>query len=416
MDPVPAPEMRTRIILAFPLALAGCNLFTTPSDKPPQQLTSLPRELTADEKRVAGAANQFAFTLFRRLTEAQADENVFVSPLSVSFSLGMALNGASGSTLDQMRATLGFGAEELEAINQGYRGLMSLQAGLDPSTTFDVANSVWYREGFPFHQAYIDRVRAAFDAQVTGAPFTDATKDAVNRWVSDQTNGKITSIIEAIDPIDVMFLVNAIYFKGSWREQFDPAKTTPQLFRAKGGNQTVPMMTRPEETGKVGFRWTPDHTVGELSYGNGAFVMTIVMPNDTVSIEGLAASLDTARWSALTGNVAETEVGVQLPKFKVEYDRELNDDLIALGMVDAFSPLDARFAGMTPEQVFIAFVKHKAYVDVNEEGTEAAAVTATGMRATSAPPCLCVDRPFIFVIRERFSGTILFMGRIVRIP
>ena len=408
--------MKTRVLVALPLALAGCNLFTPPADDPPAQLTALPRPLTAEEQRVSGAANQFAFTLFRRLTAAQPNDNVFVSPLSVSFSLGMALNGASGSTLDQMRATLGFGAEELQAINQGYKGLLALEAGLDPTTTFDIANSVWYKEGFPFHQGYIDRVRAAFDAQVTGAPFTDATKNAVNQWVSDQTNGKITSIIDAIDPLDVMFLVNAIYFKGSWREQFDPAKTAPLTFRAQGGNQTVATMVRPDEEGHVRFRWTPERTIGELAYGNGAFVMTIVMPNDTFSIEGLAASLDTASWSAMVADMADTKFRVQLPKFRMEYSRELNDDLIALGMADAFSPNAARFAGMTPEQVYIAFVKHKSYVDVNEEGTEAAAVTATGMRATSLPPCLCVDRPFVFAIRERFSGTILFMGRILRIP
>jgi serine protease inhibitor len=398
------------------VTLSGCGLFTQPEDGPPAQLTALPRALTADEQRISLAANQFAFNLFRRLNAAQPNENVFVSPLSVSFSLGMAMNGASGSTLDQMRSTLGFGAAELEQINQGYQGLIALEAGLDESTTFDIANSVWYKQDFTVNQSFIDQVKAAFEADVTASPFDATTKTAVNDWVNAKTNGKIPTIIESINPLDVMFLVNAIYFKGSWREQFDPAKTRPMLFRGKSGEQSATTMVRDEGEGKLRFASSAAATVGELVYGNGAFVMTIVMPNDAYSIEALTAGLDTASWSALIGQMQERDFMVRLPKFTLSYERELKDDLIALGMEVPFSDIGADFSRMTPQQVYIAFVKHKTYVDVNEEGTEAAAVTNTGMRMVSMPPCLCVDRPFVFAIRERFSGTILFIGKIVNIP
>jgi serpin B len=402
------------LLLAF---ASACGLFTDPGGGgPPAQLTSLPRALTDEEIRVSRAANQFAFTLFERLSAAQPDDNVFVSPLSVSFSLGMAMNGASGSTFDQMRQTLGFGAAELAEINEGYEGLLGLQAGLDPSTTFQIANSVWYRQGFSVHQSFIDQVREAFDAEIREAPFTDATKDEVNAWVSGATNGKIPTVLDGISPDAVMFLINAIYFKGSWREQFDPAKTQPRSFTSKTGAQTVPMMIREDGQGKIRFAFNAQATIGELSYGNGAFVMTILMPNDASNIDALVAGLDTASWSALIGQMGETDYAVQLPKFKLEYERELKDDLMALGMEVPFSDSQADFSRMTPSQVFISFVKHKTYVDVHEEGTEAAAVTVTGVEVTSAPPCLCVDRPFVFAIRERFSGTILFMGKIVRIP
>ena len=394
--------------------VAACS--QDPPTGPTPQLTALPRALTADEQRVSSAANQFSFALFQRLNAAQPDDNVFVSPLSVSFSLGMAMNGASAATLDQMRATLGFGTTELAEINNGYRGLIALEAGLDPSTTFQIANSVWYRQGFPFQTSFIDQVREAFDAAVNASPFDAATVTAVNQWVNDKTNGKIPKILESISGDDVMFLINAIYFKGSWGEQFDPRLTVQSPFAAKDGGQTVPMMNRSAGSGTIRLSRSAEATVGELSYGNSAFVMTIVMPNEGGSIDQFAATLDAGRWDALLGAMQEGPYMVQLPKFRLTYGRTLNEDLQALGMVAPFDPNAADFSGMTSADVFISFVKHKTFVDVNEEGTEAAAVTATGIATTSMPPCLCVNRPFIFAIRERFSGTILFMGKMARIP
>jgi serpin B len=402
------------LFLAF---ASGCGLFTDPgTDGPPAQLTSLPRALSDDEVRISRAANHFAFTLFERLNAAQPDENVFVSPLSVSFSLGMAMNGTAGSSFDQMSQTLGFGAAELNEINDGYKGLLALEAGLDPSTTFQIANSVWYRQGFNVHQSFIDGVQSVFDAEVRASPFNEATKAEVNDWVSAATGGKIPTILDAIRSDDVMFLINAIYFKGSWREQFDPQKTRASTFNALGGAQSVPTMIRDEGQGKIRYTWHNQTLVGELSYGNGAFVMTIAVPTATLDINTFIAALDTSSWRSMLDGMQEVDYGVQLPKFKLEYERDLKNDLIALGMVDPFSDVEADFSRMTPDQVYISFVKHKTYVDVNEEGTEAAAVTNTGIRETSMPPCLCVDRPFVFAIRERFSGTIFFMGKIVRIP
>ncbi len=410
------PRAHAFIATVAAFAISGCGPFTQPSGRPSQQLTALPRELTTDEVRVSRAANQFAFTLFQRLNAAQPNVNVFVSPLSVSFSLGMAMNGAAGATLDDMRSTLGFGAAELAEINQGYRGLIALEGGLDPSTTFEIANSVWYRQGFSVNQSFIDQVKQTFDAEVAATPFDATTKTAVNNWVSTKTKGKIPTIVDEISSDDVMFLINAIYFKGSWREQFDPAKTQNLPFRGLSGERTLPTMAREEGSGKFRYTNTSSTTIGELPYGNGAFVMTVVMPTDASGIAALAAGLDTASWTALLAPMQEVSFAVQLPKFKLSYERELKDDLIALGMDVPFSESAADFSRMTPAQAFIAFVKHKTYVDVNEEGTEAAAVTNTGMRVTSLPPCFCVNRPFVFAIRERFSGTILFIGKIVDIP
>lgn len=396
---------------------AACSITDPPG--PPAQLTSLPRELTADEAQVSAAANQFGFTLLSRLSAQQPNDNVFVSPLSVSMSLGMAMNGASGTTLDQMRATLGFGAQTLAAINSGYRGLMALEAGLDPTTTFDIANSVWHRNTIPFHQSYLDVLKTSFNADARSSPFDASTVTAVNDWVSTRTNGRITRILDAIGPEHVMFLINAIYFKGSWRDGFDRAATHDAQFTTlDGSTQTVKMMSRKKGEGKIRHGFVNGTTAGELSYGNGAFVMTILVPEGDASVNAVAAALDTAQWRGYVGAMSEIEGDVMLPRFTIEYERELSDDLKALGMPVAFDRVRADFSGMSPmgAGMYIAFVKHKTFVRVDEEGTEAAAVTNTGIGIVSLPPGLRVTRPFIFVIRERFSGTILFMGKIVRIP
>ncbi len=405
----------TRPLLLLTLLVAACSPSTEPGGQPPQ-LSELPRALTADEARVARAANQFALTLFRRLGEAEAG-NVFVSPLSVSFSLGMAMNGADGTTLDEMRSTLGFGNAELAEINAGYRGLLALEHGLDPSTTFEIANSVWHRQTYAFKQSFLDQVRQTFDADVFPAPFDASTVARVNEWVNEKTNAKIPTILDQIAAENVMFLINAIYFKGSWREQFDPAQTRDGSFQSSTGQQTVKMMNRPQGSGTIRYAETDAATVGELTYGNGAFVMTIAMPHRGSDLGPLVAGLDTVGWNALLAPLQEQRFQVALPRFKFAYERELKDDLIALGMRTPFVDGQANFSGMSEaNNLVISFVKHKAFVDVNEEGTEAAAVTNTGISVVSMPPCLCVNRPFIFAIRERFSGTILFLGKIVRVP
>ena len=397
-------------------SLAACSDATGPTPA----LTSLPRELTTGERQVLRAGNEFSLSLFRQLAKAQPGKNVFVSPLSASMALGMTMNGARGTTLDAMRSTLGVGTGDLQQINAGYKGLIELLRGLDPSTTFQLANSIWYRNEFPVRQTFVDAVRAAFNAEVRGLDFNDPSSlTTINGWVNSNTQGKIPSILDAISPNDQMYLINAIYFKASWRTRFDPAKTRPGPFRASDGStQTVNMMHRDPTPGvrdKV-FSFPRLYTA-ELGYGNDAFAMTILLPERGANMDSVAAALTTDRWNEITGMLdasTGTVLGVTLPKFSLTYDRMLNDDLEALGMGIAFGA-GADFSGLSSSPVFISYVKQKAFVDVNESGTEAAAVTNVAL-AASTPPSLDVDRPFIFVIRDRFSGTILFMGKMNKIP
>jgi serine protease inhibitor len=387
---------------------------------PASTLTRLPRELTDGERQVLEAGNAFSLALFRRLATAQAGKNVFVSPLSASMALGMTMNGARGSTLDAMRTTLGFGTADLQQINAGYKGLIELLRGLDPSTTFELANSIWYRSGFPVRQSFIDAVKAAFSAEVRGLNFSDpGSLSVINGWVSANTQGKIPTILDAISSDDQMYLMNAIYFKASWRTRFDPAMTHPGTFQAgDGSTQTVNMMHRDPMPGVLNRVFSFPHLyTAELSYGNDAFGMTILLPERGANIDSMAAALTLDQWNAITAMLdgsLGTVLGVSLPKFSLTYERRLDEDLEALGMGIAFGD-GADFSGLSSASVSISEVKQKAFVDVNESGTEAAAVTNVVL-AASTPPSLDVDRPFIFVIRDRLSGTILFMGKMNRIP
>ena len=406
-------------VVTVGLALAACSTVTEPH-APPAELKALPRGLSSAELRLIDASNSFSFALWSKVSGAQPDKNVFISPLSASFSLGMTLNGAANQTFDQMRTALAVDGVAQQDINAGYKSLIALLTSLDPSVTMRIANSIWYRQSFPVNQSFSDAARSYFDAEVQGLDFTNVSGSlgAINDWVNQKTNGKIPKILESIDPADVMFLINALYFYGSWREKFDPSKTTDEVFTtAPGITQPMRLMHR---HGEMQYFESSSYQAVDLPYGNGAFVMTVLLPKAGTDIESLSTSLTETGWRSLASSFHSAEVELALPKFRLEYERTMNDDLSALGMVVPFEPNVADFTRMSPlgKQLYISFVKQNTFVNVDEEGTEAAAVTVTGIGATLAPAysVMRVDRPFLFVIRERLSGTVLFMGKVVRIP
>ncbi len=401
-------------------ALVGCSPPTDKSAGPPPLLEALPRSLTASESRLVAAGNQFGFDLLHRVRDETPDANLFLSPISASMALGMTLNGAAGTTLDSMRLALHLDGAPIEEINAGYRGLIDLLRGLDHSSDFRIANSIWGKTGFPFRPEFLTAGRVNFDAEIRAMDFSSpSTVDIINQWVNDKTGGKIPTILDAIDEGEIAFLINAIYFKGSWRVAFDPGDTHPGPFHSGDGTtQSVPTMTLAPRSLRYGA--TADGEVVELLYGNGAFVMTLVLPHRDRSLDQLLAGLDASRWAEWLGGVHGAEIGLTLPKFRLDYQRELKDDLSALGMRVAFDPTGradfSRMADLSPGVVYITRVTQKTFVNVNEEGTEAAAAPSVGMGVTSAPLTVTVDRPFFFAIRERLSGTILFLGQINRIP
>jgi serpin B len=373
-----------------------------------EPITELPRALSAVEQEILTSSNRFAFSLGRELVPASATENLFFSPLSASMLLGLLLNGADGQTYEQMKETLAFEGLTQQQINQGYSDLIDLLVTLDPSVTIDVGNSVWAQMGFPVAADFIDRVRTSFGAEIANVNFGDqATLPRINRWASDATNGRIESIFDALPPSTVMVLLNAIYFKASWSEQFDRSRTERAPFRRADGSTVTADLMYLEHTLPV--RHLPDVTLVELPYGGGAFSMVVALPDEGSSAADLAKRLTSEVWESWTAQLTPARVFVRLPRFELEWEKELNDALKRLGMLDAFGS-GADFRRLTPGGgVWLDLVKQKSFVKVDEEGTEAAAVTG-GVMVTSLPPEIRMDRPFVFVLRERLSGTILFLG------
>jgi serpin B len=379
--------------------------------------TALPRALTPAEQSVLDASNAFSFALWNRLTTAQLDTNIFVSPLSVSFVLGMAMNGANGTTFSEMASALQLGKTPVDSIDRGYRSLIALLTSLDPSTTMEIANSLWYRNGFPFNQSFLNDASTYFGAQVGGLNFDDvpAVLARVNGWASDNTHGRIPKVLDSVDPAAVMYLMNAIYFKGAWRERFDSAATHVDVFHGVGGDQRVPLMHR---DGLMSYAVTASYQAVDLAYGDSTFTMTILLPSAGNTVESVAASLTPTSWQTLVQSLHRAEVALDLPRVTLSWKRDLVGDMKSLGMHAAFDAAD--FSRMSPRgrELVISRLQQNAFVKIDEQGTEAAAVT-TGIAVVTSLPVrtpMRVDHPFIVVIRERLSGTILFIGKVVQIP
>ena len=412
---------RTLPLLPVLLVLACLNFSGPGSDGSPPLITALPRTLSTSEQSLIAASNRFGGVLLDELSRADLDGNVFISPLSASMALGMTMNGAAGTTYDEMRATLGFPASMTSAqINASYRDLIALLRGLDRKVDFRIANSIWYRSSFGpvIAPSFLSEARDFFDARATGLDFnTPGAVTTINAWAKEATNGKIEKVLETISNQLVMFLINAIYFKGDWRDAFDRSKTRPEPFTPRtGASQTVQMMNRLGDARAVVH---DGRTIVDLGYGGDAFSMTIVLPRPGEDVNAMIGSLGSDFWGALPA-MQPIEVELAMPRFTLQWEKQLNAELKRMGMPTAFVPGGADFTRLSPaagRELFISFVKQNTFVDVNEVGTEAAAVTTIGIGITSAPSrfTIRVDRPFVFMLRERLSGTVLFIGKIVKI-
>ncbi len=408
--------MKTNFLLSSIAALLiviipGCTTNMTG----PELNGELPRELSTAEKKLVENGQSFSFNVFKSTVENDNSENVFISPLSISVALGMTMNGAEGETYEQMKETLAFEGLDLEEINSGYQSLTELLTTVDPKVKMQIANSVWSKEGFEVEEDFTNKLNKYFDAKTGELDFADPkAADIINEWVSDNTNGLIKKIIKGqIPPEMVMYLINAIYFKGDWTYQFDEEDTRERPFYLENGEQvTVDMMTQ-ERTFNI---YTSDNVqMIDLPYGDSLFSMTVMMPADANMPlkDFIAQDLTRENVDSWIANLSGRDMPLNLPKFELEYEIKMNDILVSMGMEDAFSESRANFEGINSKGgLFISEVKHKTFVKVNEKGTEAAAVTSVGMGITSMPQTFSVNRPFVFVIREQNSGAVLFMGKV----
>lgn len=366
--------------------------------------------LTATEQQQIGPGNAFTLNLFKASANVISnDKNLVISPLSVSFAIGMTGNGANGQTLAGIRKTMEFDGFTEDEVNAYHHNLVTNLPLLDPNTTIKIANSIWYANSYTVLPAFLKTNTDFYNAEVQSLNFNDKTAslNTINNWVSQQTNNKIPKILDQMPDGARMFLINAIYFKSSWKTRFDAKQTYKAPF-ALADNSTIQadfMTARPIELKKAYDNGT---NVVELPYSNDKYGMVLVMPDG--DLKTYINTLNPTKWNLLMGKLTAAKADITIPKFKFSYDITLNDMLKSMGMSLAFSDL-ADFSRINAGGgLKISEVKHKAYIDVNEDGTEAAAVTEVGMVATAAPPTNVFNKPFIFAIREMKTGLILFAG------
>ena len=371
--------------------------------------------------QIVTANNQFGFELLSQLHLQEQTENIFISPLSVAFALAMTYNGAGGETAQAMARTLKFKGMGLEEINQASADLIKTLNSADPKVTLAIANSLWARNGVKFKEDFLARNRDYFGAEIAALNFADpAAKVTINNWVSKSTRGKIPSIIEQIDDDLVLLLINAIYFKGQWSKRFEEKLTKTQPFYLLSGSQKpTPMMS---QSGDFLYYRGDKFQAVRLPYGKGDTGLYLFLPDKESSLKQLLKNFTFDNCEQWMRGFSEAPGDVKIPRFKLGYEKNLNDTLKAMGMEVAFDRGRADFSGMRNpsdgRRLFISQVKHKAVVEVNEEGTEAAASTSVGVSITSMRPPqprfnFVADRPFLMAIRDQKTGAILFTGAVV---
>ena len=371
-----------------------------------------PIKLKSEYTEKISQDNTFAFNLLKTTYEKESASNIFVSPLSVSMALSMTVNGAKGETAEEMLQAMSINNYSVSQINDYNKTLREALLNVDPSTQIGIANSIWSRKELTVVDNFITTTRNFYTAEFNKEDFTNQqTVEKINNWCSNATNGKIPVIIQTISSDAAMFLINAVYFKGIWQSKFDKSETANKLFAGETQQKTVKMMRQNEDFAVAS---TQNGRYLHLPYGNGAFTMVIMLPDDGKSTDDLLAELNANSWKNLIFRTMD--VNLELPRFKIECKYELEKNVLpAMGMNIPFTP-SADFSGITPAGICISQVLHKTYINVDEEGTEAAAVTSVGMNFTSAGPSqptdFFVDKPFVFVIQENSTGVILFAGKI----
>ena len=400
--------------LLVPTLLAGCGPLPGAG---PEKAPAPPASQV--DRRLIDATTRFSFDLFQTLRAEEPGENLFISPASVSLALSLTYGGARGETAEQMAQALSVSGLTRDELNRENEALQSILANPDGKVQLSIANSLWYMKGHKVHPDFLTLAKQHYRAEVEAVQFghPDAAQQ-INQWVSRATREKIPTIIDETDALDRIYLINAIYFNGLWQRPFDPALTRPLPFHlANGTVKDLPMMTQ-----SGFFR----HLKGEnfqavaLPYGEGRVSMYLFLPDKGVGSETFFRSIGAERWDEWLGQFTEREGSVTLPTVKLEYEAELSRTMKALGMKTAFVPGRADFGGLfeaNQEDLYIAAIIHKTYLDMNEKGTEAAAVTGVVVRATSAPAPgttfqMVVDRPYLIAIRDDQTGAILFLGAI----
>ncbi len=367
---------------------------------------------------LADSNNRFGFNLYNQLENSS--QSILISPISVALALHMTYNGADAGTKEAMAKALQVTGIDLEALNQKNQDLLRCLKAADSKVKLEIANSIWLREDMAFDQDFLKRNKDYYSAGAYNLDFNDTgAADTINNWVEDSTKGLIKDIVDPpINLMTIMFLINAVYFQGTWTEQFDKQATFEDIFYLASGSQAkVPMMN---QSGTYDYYEAPNFQAIRLPYGKEKrMAMYVFLPNENSSLADFHKGLNYANWENWLSRF-ETKTGaIMIPRFSLEYEKSLNDALSALGMKIAFDPGSADFSRMVPadnsDDIYISDVKHKTFIEVDESGTEAAAVTSVEMRVKGMPMYdfnMKVDRPFFYIIHDSETGAVLFMGSV----
>ncbi|MEL7419389.1 MAG: serpin family protein [Cyanobacteria bacterium J06555_3] len=384
---------------------------------------SAPSQLVAQKTEVkmsqlVDANNRFGFDLFTQLQLNSSSPNMIVSPQSIAIALAMLRNGAGAETRQEITSTLKLEQFAPESVDSSYSKLIETLTTADDDLQLAIANSLWANQNVLLADQFVDKTQNFYQGRITNLDFGDpAAKKTINEWVASNTAHKISQIVDQTSPEDVLYLINAIYFKGSWTDKFDPQATVEQPFYAEPDlPRTVAMMS---QTGEYRYYENEQFQAVRLPYGEKSEMgMYIFLPQPDSTLEQFNQELSLDNWQEWLSQMRSQPGNISLPKFKLEYDTELQKVLSALGMPQVFDPTQADFSAMTDSAVAVDTIRHKAVIEVNEEGSEAAGVTSIGVRITSAMPQdqpfnMNMDRPFFFAIRDDITETILFMGNLV---
>lgn len=373
--------------------------------------------LTTKSEEYVKQGTGFAFEFIDRI-QASEPGDFFISPLSMQFLLGMLLNGAQGETADEICQVLGYGAGEVAAVNDYCLSMLEQLPGLDKKTKLSIANAIFVNQAYSLLDSYKNTVGKSYKAEVANLDFSKnaASLKTINGWCDKQTNGMIPQVLDEVNPNMLAYLLNALYFKSEWKNKFSKSNTGSEPFAAGDGTKKkVPMM---KKEGSFLYQDNDVFRVVSLPYGNGAFRMLVVLPQSGKNLADVSAALKAADWDQFLHSMVSCDVDLWLPKFETKYSKQLNEILSAMGMPSSFSPL-ADFKAMSPAALCLSFVKQDTAIKVDEEGTEAAAISTAGMMATAAAPGQHVvfhaDQPFLYLITENSTGAILFAGKYAKV-
>ena len=404
-------------LMALAILFVGCSNDDDGGGGRPKERKKI--ELSRSEQVMTEETTDFAFRFFQQVNQSETVQpNWMVSPLSASMALGMITNGAAGNTLAELKSTLGFSEASIDEMNAYYRRLLTEMPDLDNTTRLELANSIWINEEFKVKSPFVDVNKQMYDAEVRNLDFSSSKAlSTINNWASDKTHGLIPQVLQSVEPSAAMYLLNALYFKGIWQEdhKFDRKNTQPEDFTNADGSVTKVQMMN--QTNKYAFNYNDFFWMARFNYGNCAYSMTVLLPDADHTLDECLEALTAENWKKWNKDWGMRTLIVKMPRFEIEYNKDLIDDMKALGINDAFNPMYADFSNMSDNALLLSLLKQYTRLKVDEEGTEAAAVTIGGMVSAAPPPStgpvpFHLNRPFVFTISETSTGTILFMGKV----